>query len=296
MSFEEANDVNEYFSVFHNSLGCRSKRKAVYLKLPKGEEVQKSSSLRSLESFYMEEKVMAVKRQKKSSQQVVQRSLVSQNAKIFSPSIFYRFAEEAKPSFILDVVTSDVSSQFSTAIPKDFSNGRFLIYTVCQTSISTAPIKMRINSVTVSHWVSDISPIDATDCLVPFGEQNWISIETGSFIIPFSVIGIWANKITIDDILKKIQGQEKFNYVENSNICPITKKPVNNPAKGKNCEHDEVFDLIPFISVCMATGEWKCPICHASIPIEDIITGEAENLFEVKSEEEITFCDETFEF
>ena len=296
MSFEEVSDVNEYFSVFNAGLCCDEKRKSVHLKLPKGEKVLKSSSLRSLKTFHKEEKTQTAKRQKRNCQRIVQRSIVTQNANFFSPSIFYKFTEETKPSFILDVVTSTVSNQFSAAIPKDLSNGRFLIYTVCQTFVSTAPIKIRINSVVVPHWVSDISPIDATDCLLPFGAQNWISIETGSFIVPFSVIGIWANKITIDDILRKIKGHEKFSYTENSSICPITKRPVSIPAKGKHCKHEEVFDLIPFLSLCMAVGEWKCPVCHSEIKIDDIITGVKENLFEIKGEEEITFCFDPFDF
>ena len=122
--------------------------------------------------------------------------------------------------------------------------------------------------------LSNSTPIDATDLLAPFSQQNWLVIETGSFVVPFSICGVWASTITISDVINRISQKGVFTYTDLSAICPLSGKPITYPVKGQNCMHDQCFDLVPFIGFSLALGEWFCPICHSPLSINELIIGQ----------------------
>ncbi|OHT14701.1 hypothetical protein TRFO_14886 [Tritrichomonas foetus] len=101
-----------------------------------------------------------------------------------SPSIEYRFDENAEPLFIYDVLLPNSAISFDGQPPinfaNPFSNPRLLIYSFCKNPalMSTQCVSLNINNNKILKRPCDPRPIDITDRLAPFGQQNWISIET----------------------------------------------------------------------------------------------------------------------
>ena len=204
-------------------------------------------------------------------------STVANGATILSPSIFYEFPENTEANFILDVVTPDNAFPFITQPQVDVINPRFLLYTMCSTSISTSPVKIILNGTTIFHWITDPRPLDITDLLVSFGQQNWLIIETGNFVVPFAVIGVWSSFLTLNDIIHDIDQKEHFLFNEIAAICPITGQQIEIPSKGINCKHDQCFDLVSYITTSQALGIWMCPICQQQILLSELRIGQRPN-------------------
>lgn len=208
---------------------------------------------------------------------VIQRNTVTsliRGGTLSTPTINYRFTANPEPSLVLDIVSSNVSHPFTTNPGLGVVNPRFLLYTVCSTSISTTPVKIVLNGTTLFHWMTNPRPMDVTDVLVSFGQQNWIIVETGAFSAPFSIIGIWTSYFTMTDIINEISNREKFPYNEASSIDPITGQQIDIPARGVNCTHDQCFDCITYITVSQASGQWLCPICQQFVTYNDLRVGQ----------------------
>ena len=197
---------------------------------------------------------------------------------IIAPTIFHEFPNPSIPSFVLDILTPDISFPFNTNPSPDILSPKFLIFTICSNSITTSPIEIRINNNQISHWISDPRPIDVTSFLAPFSQQNWLIVKTGNFVVPFTILGIWVNYKSLNDIIKEINQKEKFNISDNFVLCPITGRPIITPSKSIYCNHEECFDLIPFITSRQAIGEWFCPICSIPINYNDLRIGQNSNI------------------
>jgi len=52
--------------------------------------------------------------------------------------------------------------------------------------------------------------------------------------------------------------------------CPISKKLIDNPARGDNCQHLQCFDLKSFLERAIQTQNWACPVCGMQIPFNDL--------------------------
>jgi len=199
---------------------------------------------------------------------------VVNGAKLMSPSVFYQFPENCEASFILDVVTPDNAFPFSAHPGMELNNPRFLLYTICSTSISTSPVKIILNGTTRLHWITDPRPLDVTDILVPFGQQNWLIVETGSFVVPFAVVGVWSSFFSLTELIHEIDQRDHFVFSEVAAICPITGQQIETPSKGANCNHEQCFDLVSYITTCQALGFWICPICQQQVYMADLRIGQ----------------------
>ena len=55
-------------------------------------------------------------------------------------------------------------------------------------------------------------------------------------------------------------------------VCPISKRPINYPVRGRTCKHFQCFDLKGFIecnSVCSGQ-RWKCAACEDYLSIQNL--------------------------
>ena len=215
------------------------------------------------------------------------------NINLISPNVFYQFPPNVSATFIYEVVIPDNAFTFVAQPGVDLVSPRFLIYTACSTSISTQPVKLVLNGRKVEHWMSDPMPLDVTDFLVPFGQQNWLIIETGSLAVPFAVVGVWCSLFSFDDIVKTISSKEKFPFTEIGAICPLTGGPIEIPAKGVNCNHPQCFDLYSYIINRQAIGMWICPHCNQPCTLDDLRIGETESeipVFGTSEQQETTWA------
>ena len=193
-----------------------------------------------------------------------------------SPNVMYSFPENTTQSFVLDVVTPDNAFPFVTHPDLNLVNPHFLLYIICSTSISTTPVKIILNGTSMSHWITDPKPLDVTNFLVPFGQQNWLIVETGNFVVPFAIVGVWSSFFTMKQVIEEIEKKEKFPFTEVAAVCPITGQQIETPAKGCNCMHDNCFDLASYITSRQALGVWLCPICNMPLPLNDLRVGEVQ--------------------
>lgn len=87
----------------------------------------------------------------------------------------------------------------------------------------------------------------------------------------------WMNLKSIDDILKSIkkfdpslhslvESNQNYDY----KLCPFSRKIMNHPARGVNCNHKECFDLTYYLSDSLHTNKWKCPFCNNLVLAEDL--------------------------
>ena len=198
---------------------------------------------------------------------------ISGTLNLVAPTVFYNFGDSPEPDLVVDVVIPNNARPFSTQPPAGLNSPRFLLYTVCHSPVATAPVKFIVNGQTIRHWAVDPRPMDVTKLLLGFGQQNWLIIECGTVIVPFTVIGVWAGQVTIGDILGDLEMREKFPLEEVALICPISGQSIDVPVKGCSCAHRECFDLLAYLNTCQALGQWMCPICRTPLPLEDLRLG-----------------------
>lgn len=203
---------------------------------------------------------------------------------ITTPNIFYSFVENTQPSFVADILTTENALSFVTQPTQNIINPRFLIYTLSSASISTSPIKLVLNGNTIHRRLNDITAIDVTDILVPFGQQNWLVIETGGIIVPFALIGVWTQFTPIEIIINTIASKPQFQFNEIAAMCPITGQPIEIPSRGINCQHENCFDLYAYITTRQGLGVWNCPICGQPTPINELIVGTVQQKDETNME------------
>lgn len=53
-------------------------------------------------------------------------------------------------------------------------------------------------------------------------------------------------------------------------LDPLTFKKLENPGRGKNCQHLQCFDMLNFLALNRISGSWKCPICLMKVKVEDL--------------------------
>ncbi|EAX87365.1 hypothetical protein TVAG_015280 [Trichomonas vaginalis G3] len=157
---------------------------------------------------------------------------------LVSPSIFYTFPENSTLSLHFDVVTNDSAVSFVTQPPLSITEPRFLIYAVVQAGISPMPFKMILNGNTIMRRLNDITAVDVTNVLAPFGQKNWLVIETEGIVVPFSLIGVWAQFNTVEQIINTISARPSFPFTDITALCPITGHQIEIPAKGCHCNHE----------------------------------------------------------
>ncbi|ORY32418.1 zf-MIZ-domain-containing protein [Rhizoclosmatium globosum] len=53
--------------------------------------------------------------------------------------------------------------------------------------------------------------------------------------------------------------------------CPLSLVRIEHPAKGKQCQHQQVFDAEKFLQFNEKRSTWKCPVCTNQIQKQDLI-------------------------
>lgn len=194
-------------------------------------------------------------------------------AVITTPNIFYSFQENTTPAFVSDILTQENAISFVTQPPQSLNSPRFLLYTLATVNISTAHVKLVLNGNTLNRRLCDITALDVTHFLVSFGQKNWLVVETDGIIVPFVLLGVWAEFTPIETIIATITSKPMFQFDDISALCPITGQAIDIPAKGANCRHENCFDLFAYITSRQALGVWKCPICGEQVLCADLIAG-----------------------
>ena len=204
-----------------------------------------------------------------------------------APSIFYRFIPGVVPSFKIDILVSSNTSPVTVQPPMNVKQLRFLLFPICFTPISTSPVKIILNGNQILHWATDSRPMDVTSMLMAYGQQNWLIVETGIHLVPFTIVGIWMEYHTFDEITQEIIHRGTFSFDDYTSLCPLTGMQIDIPARGVNCNHSNCFDLLPFLSQCQALTEWTCPICGCCLPYSELRVGVQQ---EAQSNADIGIC------
>ena len=194
---------------------------------------------------------------------------------IYSPSLLFKL--DKAPIFFHEVALPSSSFPFIATPGPGLSNPRFFVYTVPSKGSSPINVQISVNNNSCRHITADENPIDFTDALNPFGKESVITIETDAFVVPFSVVGIWASEKSLSELINECAVQNSFIPFSSNDICPITKMAVTVAGKGKECTHVETFDAPAFIGRGIATGDWQCPICGRMIPIEELCIGSTQS-------------------
>jgi len=291
MSYQDfKHSSNSFSSISNVPKGKKMGQRSVRLEIPASIEIQKKLSSGSAGTSPSQGH--SISGSASLSNFVLPKSTYSSGSladgtRLVSPSIFHVFPPNASPSFVFDVVTPEVSFPFTANPAHDLSDPRFLIYFVCVNSVYTSPIQIRLNGNPIMHLMADQRPIDITPFLAPFSQQNWVIVDTGSFVVPFTILGVWVAHRTLSDIIREISQNEKFIYNDISSICPISGRQIVTPSRGVNCEHDQCFDFGPYITSRQAIGEWFCPICKQPLPLSEIRIGQRPTI-------DMPFGDEAF--
>ena len=108
------------------------------------------------------------------------------------------------------------------------------------------------------------------------GKTGTFSIVSIDPNIPIIAVIRYMKKISIPNIITEII---KFNKIPQDlgkplnslpNFCPLTRKILITPSRGKNCLHHECFDLSGFLSYSIRNNICICPICHKNLITEDL--------------------------
>lgn len=116
-------------------------------------------------------------------------------------------------------------------------------------------------------------PIDLTHSLI--NGHNRILFDTGDFHQPLTIKLLLKEGIDIDELMNQIINERPppptiDNDVFASMLCPISKRQIQNPARGVTCHHTQCFDLQTYLERGYQTNEWTCPICGSRINVDDL--------------------------
>jgi len=53
--------------------------------------------------------------------------------------------------------------------------------------------------------------------------------------------------------------------------CPLTRLPMERPGRGKNCEHEQCFELAIYIQEACRMCVWLCPVCSLPVPYGELV-------------------------
>ena len=53
-------------------------------------------------------------------------------------------------------------------------------------------------------------------------------------------------------------------------MCPLTRKRINEPARGQNCTHLECYDLEAYVKMGFESFKWNCSICRKYVPLNEL--------------------------
>lgn len=96
-------------------------------------------------------------------------------------------------------------------------------------------------------------------------------------LVPLCVMVRPMKKIAILQLAQKIarENEPACSMKHNPDLkmdgtCPLTRKLIARPARGRNCMHEECFDLTGFICYSLKNKSWTCPVCNRPLPPDDL--------------------------
>ena len=79
------------------------------------------------------------------------------------------------------------------------------------------------------------------------------------------------------------------NVYKLSLICPLTRKRINDPARGQNCTHLECYDLEAYVKLGFETFKWNCSICRKYVPLNELkVDSYISNILQKCTDNEVT--------
>ena len=79
------------------------------------------------------------------------------------------------------------------------------------------------------------------------------------------------------------------NVYKLSLICPLTRKRINEPARGQNCTHLECYDLESYVKLGFETFKWNCSICRKYVPLNELkVDSYISNILQKCTDNEVT--------
>lgn len=152
-----------------------------------------------------------------------------------------------------------------------------------------------LKSITVQ--LTHKAPITLNDPMLWCPVSDFIN-KSGSFqvkstdpSVPFIAVVRWLKKLPLSEVVQSILAKQDlpveipenmnennsndaqvnlFSSLSSSGICPITRKIMLYPARGKNCMHKECFDLSGYLSLHSNSNQWNCPFCNKTVYAEDL--------------------------
>lgn len=111
--------------------------------------------------------------------------------------------------------------------------------------------------------------------ITPFAPFDEIVVLCNQEPKVFNLIIRYSQFSPIQQLVQRIVNAppvaEFFNINELCLLCPFTGKKLNNPGKGKQCQHTQSFELDQFIKRAIYQRQSICPICNRSIPFDQLI-------------------------
>ncbi|KAN0028526.1 hypothetical protein ACTFIV_010372 [Dictyostelium citrinum] len=104
----------------------------------------------------------------------------------------------------------------------------------------------------------------------PKNKNGIVIIQLVKFISPERIISGKVRRYKFSTTKERDDDDKLVNNTKLSLQCPITKQNINLPAKFKNCNHDQCFDLRTYYIRGIITRNWKCPICKKSNYTSDL--------------------------
>ena len=62
-------------------------------------------------------------------------------------------------------------------------------------------------------------------------------------------------------------------YLTCSLVCSVSLRPIQIPARGKNCKHMQGFDLSNYLATnsVINGNRWRCMVCEDFLPVQDLM-------------------------
>jgi len=109
----------------------------------------------------------------------------------------------------------------------------------------------------------------------PFGVGKNVILHGAPEGFGFTLLIRQAKYRSIKSILLQIQNNpgmmEMYNGFESSLLCPISGNLMEHPGRGRDCSHDQCFDLKEFLKRAIYSLQNTCPVCGTPLSIENLI-------------------------
>jgi MIZ/SP-RING zinc finger len=164
----------------------------------------------------------------------------------------------------------------------------WLVCTNAEEEVATnAAVAINGRSLAVS-WKDSI-PCDITENCVP--GRNTLSFRNYSAenALSLSVFIEARRRVPLSSFLPRIPGDAEdidlcalsfgSRYADDvcamgsspSPLCPISRIPIGDAVRGRECKHAQCFDSRSFLALAAVSNIWECPVCGCTIYPENLV-------------------------